>query len=47
MLILKEKRLAEDLLGDAPTKPQKPKSNPWRNFKHGKALYHRTNPPKL
>jgi len=26
--------------------PKKPKANPWRNFKHGKALYQRTNPPK-
>ena len=25
--------------------PQKPKPNPWRNFKHGKALYQRPNPP--
>jgi hypothetical protein len=25
---------------------QKPKSNPWRNFKHGKALFQRPNPPK-
>ncbi len=27
--------------------PQKPKPNPWRNFKHGKALYQRSNPPKI
>jgi hypothetical protein len=46
-LILKEKLLAEDQLGDAPAKPQKLKSNPWRNFKHGKTLYQRTNLPKL
>jgi len=26
--------------------PPKPKKNPWRNFKHGKALYQR-NPPKI
>ena len=26
--------------------PQKPKRSPWRNFKHGKALYQRTDPPK-
>jgi hypothetical protein len=26
--------------------PQKPKPNPWRNFKHGKALYQRSSPPK-
>jgi len=25
---------------------KKPNANPWRNFKHGKALYQRTNPPK-
>jgi len=47
MLILKEKLLAEDKLCDVPASPQKPKSNPWRNFKHGKALYQRTNLPKL
>ena len=26
--------------------PKKPKNNPWRNFKHGKALYQRSFPPK-
>jgi hypothetical protein len=26
--------------------PHKPKGNPWRNFKHGKALYQRPDPPK-
>ena len=26
--------------------PKKPKPSPWRNFKHGKALYQRTDPPK-
>jgi hypothetical protein len=26
--------------------PQQPKPNPWRNFKHGKALFQRPNPPK-
>ena len=26
--------------------PQKPKRSPWQNFKHGKALYQRTDPPK-
>jgi hypothetical protein len=26
--------------------PKTPKPNPWRNFKHGKALYQRPNPPK-
>jgi len=25
----------------------KPKKNPWRNFKHGKALYQRPSPPKI
>jgi hypothetical protein len=25
----------------------KPKKNPWRNFKHGKALYQRSSPPKI
>ena len=25
----------------------KPKKNPWRNFKHGKALYLRSSPPKI
>jgi hypothetical protein len=24
-----------------------PKKNPWRNFKHGKALYQRSSPPKI
>jgi hypothetical protein len=47
MLILKEKLLAENTLDDPPAKPQKTKSNPWRNFKHGKALYQRTRLPKL
>lgn len=42
LLILKEK------LTDAQTfVAEKPKSNPWRNFKHGKALYQRSAPPKL
>jgi hypothetical protein len=26
--------------------PKNPKPNPWRNFKHGKALYQRPDPPK-
>lgn len=26
--------------------PKKPKPNPWRNFKHGKALYQPSTPPK-
>jgi hypothetical protein len=25
---------------------KKPRSSPWRNFKHGKALYQRSEPPK-
>jgi hypothetical protein len=29
------------------TTSPKPKKNPWRNFKHGKALYQRTPPPKI
>ena len=33
-------------LQQPPTSP-KPKNNPWRNFKHGKALYQRTPPPKI
>ena len=31
---------------DQESTPQKPKSNPWRNFKHGKALFQRPDPPK-
>ena len=27
--------------------PPQPSKNPWRNFKHGKALYQRTAPPKI
>jgi len=26
--------------------PKKPRNSPWRNFKHGKALYQRPDPPK-
>jgi hypothetical protein len=40
LLILKEKRTNAHTAA-------KPKSNPWRNFKHGKALYRRSLPPKL
>lgn len=29
------------------TTSPKPKKNPWRNFKHGKALYQRSTPPKI
>ena len=35
-----------DRSGTQPT-PPKPKKNPWRNFKHGKALYQRSTPPKI
>jgi hypothetical protein len=27
--------------------PKKAKTNPWRNFKHGKALYQHSSPPKI
>ena len=27
--------------------PPPPKKNPWRNFKHGKALYQRSSSPKI
>ena len=30
-----------------PPPPPTPKTNPWRNFKHGKALFQRPSPPKL
>lgn len=49
-------RIARALQGDfadpVPDKPKHgllsptPKKNPWRNFKHGKALYQRPHPPK-
>jgi hypothetical protein len=47
-------RIARALQGDLPTpllqrfeqETPSPKKNPWRNFKHGKALYQRT-PPKI
>jgi hypothetical protein len=35
-----------DTAGQEPTSP-KPRKNPWRNFKHGKALYQRSSPPKI
>ncbi len=47
LLILKEKLEAENMLLDSPSKTKKTKSNPWRNFKHGKALYQRKSLPKL
>ena len=48
-------RIARALQGDfgdpLPDKPAlvspKPKKNPWRHFKHGKALYQRSTPPKV
>jgi hypothetical protein len=42
LLILKEKQTDTQ----TPT-TKKSKSNPWRNFKHGKALFQRSLPPKL
>jgi hypothetical protein len=44
LLILKEK--LADARANRPA-ATKPKSNPWRNFKHGKALFQRSLPPKL
>lgn len=43
-LVLKEK--LTDVHAKRPT-AIKPKSNPWRNFKHGKALFQPSSPPKL
>ncbi len=46
-------RVARALQGDfdpLPTDlpaPSKPRNNSWRNFKHGKALFQRSTPPKL
>jgi hypothetical protein len=40
-LILKEKLGADPLPSDLSAISKKPKPNPWRNFKHGKALYQR------
>lgn len=47
LLILKEKLEAEILPADLSSNSKKTKSNPWRNFKHGKVLYQRKNLPKL
>ena len=33
-------------LPEAPIIPKKPKDNPWRHFKYGRALYQRSDPPK-
>lgn len=46
-LILHEKLSSENHFLDAVLDPKKPKSNPWRNFKFGKALYQRKDHPKL
>ena len=47
LLILKEKMDSDEDIFEAVLKLKKPKPNPWRNFKHGKALYQRKNSPKL
>jgi hypothetical protein len=44
LLILKEKLTDEHAMRSTTAKP---KSNPWRNFKHGKALYQHSSLPKL
>ncbi len=36
-----------DPLPAKPPPPPTPKTNPWRNFKHGKALFQQPSPPKL
>jgi hypothetical protein len=46
-LILQEKLNSRDHLLDTALDPKKPKSNPWRKFKLGKALYQRKDSPKL
>lgn len=46
-LILQEKLSSGDHLLDAALDPKKPKPNPWKNFKYGKSLYQRHDPPKL
>lgn len=47
LLILKEKPTSEMMPIDTSPKLRTPKPNPWRNFKHGKALYERNNTPLL
>lgn len=47
LLILQEKLGAENRSVDSTSKSKKTKPNPWRNFKHGKALYQRNSLPKL
>jgi hypothetical protein len=46
-IILQEKLSSGDHLLDAALDPKKPKTNPWKNFKYGKSLYQRHDPPKL
>jgi hypothetical protein len=46
-LIIQEKLSSGDYALDAALNPKKPKPNPWKNFKFGKSLYQRQNPPKL
>ena len=41
LLILKEKLETDPFPSDLSSIEQKAKPNPWRNFKHGKALYQR------
>jgi len=38
--------LPDPILEQAP-QPSKTRKNPWRNFKHGKALFQRSSPPKI
>jgi len=48
LLILNEKINSDVYSSDATAGSKKTKPNPWRNFKHGKALYQRDeNLPKL
>lgn len=47
LLILKKKLETENTPIDSPLISKMTKSSPWRNFKHGKALYQRKNLPKL
>ena len=47
LLILKEKLNSEDFSVCGTQQPQKTNPHPWRNFKHGQALFQRNSPPKL
>lgn len=47
LIILKEKLNAETQVEDVHPDIKKTKTNPWRNFKHGKALFQRSSLPKL